>query len=79
MTGNVWEWCPDRYGYHREKWEEGTGLRITSSENRVIRGGSFAGIAAYARSADRNLSAPEVRSPDIGARAARAISDKDYR
>jgi formylglycine-generating enzyme required for sulfatase activity len=79
MTGNVWEWCRDRYGNYEDPCEEGTGLRISAAPTRVMRGGSFTGAATYTRSANRNHADHDHRTYDIGARPARAIYEKDYR
>jgi formylglycine-generating enzyme required for sulfatase activity len=79
ITGNFWEWCRDRYGPYTDPVEPGTGLRITPGQDPVLRGGSFAGVAQFAASANRNQASVDSLRPDFGARPARALSTKDYR
>ena len=55
MSGNVWEWCGDRYGkdyYRRSPRKNPRGP--SSGSYRVIRGGCWAGYANNARCADRS-------------------------
>ena len=52
MSGNVWEWCHDRYGNYSPK--PVTDPRGPSSgSNRVLRGGSWTNYARYCRSSNR--------------------------
>ena len=60
VHGNAYEWCQDWYGPTRT--------------NRVLRGGSFAYNAEYARSASRNLNFPDYRNLSYGFRVARNFS-----
>ena len=60
MSGNVWEWCLDRYGsYSSGAVTDPQGQQDGS--NRVLRGGGWNGIALYCRSAYRYGSYPDDR------------------
>ncbi|MBK9387892.1 MAG: SUMF1/EgtB/PvdO family nonheme iron enzyme [Planctomycetes bacterium] len=76
LHGNVAEWCRDQRGsYGGER--SGDGLRpegADRSRNRVFRGGSFIGPAAYARSAYGSGYVPTFRNDDLGLRAARSLT-----
>ena len=70
MSGNVWEWCQDRYGgYSSNAQANPTGP--TSGSSRVNRGGSWDDGATYCRSANRNSYTPAYRSSNLGLRLAR--------
>jgi len=58
MSGNVYEWCFDRW--------------VSSSANRVIRGGSWYDSAAIVRSAYWNDCSPGARYDYIGFRLVRS-------
>ncbi|MGE3062130.1 MAG: formylglycine-generating enzyme family protein [bacterium] len=54
MSGNVWEWCNDRYGesyYRTSKYKNPKGPN--SGSERVLRGGSWYGGVGNMRTADR--------------------------
>ena len=72
MAGNVWEWVSSAYRaypYAADDGREGADL----SEERVLRGGSYASLtAAHLRCARRSASWPGRRSPHIGFRVARS-------
>jgi len=71
MSGNVWEWCQDRYGsYSSSAQTNPTGP--TSGSDRVNRGGSWwwYGSASLCRVSQRHYSEPGTRSRDIGLRLA---------
>ena len=57
MYGNAWEWCQDSLRAYpsgdRALAEKQNDQAVTSSENRVLRGGSFGSPAAQVRSACR--------------------------
>ncbi|MGA9117275.1 MAG: SUMF1/EgtB/PvdO family nonheme iron enzyme, partial [Bacteroidota bacterium] len=70
MSGNVWEWCSDRYGedYYSVSPERNPG-GPEWGEARVFRGGSFASFEWTV--AGRTGGNPRGRQPDIGFRCAR--------
>ena len=69
MSGNVWEWCSDRY---REKYYSSSPSSNpkgpSSGSDRVARGGGWSNIARYCRVADRGGHAPDYRYNDLGLR-----------
>ncbi len=76
MSGNVWEWCYDRYGrvYKREE-SDPTGA--ASGADRVDRGGGWDhyGDAGYASVSGRDAEgAPSNRFPNLGFRVVRPSS-----
>ena len=67
MTGNVREWCLDRYGkYSSSSKTNPTGA--TSGAGRLYRGGSCAGYAWDCRSSYRNYYSPGSRYNHLGLR-----------
>jgi hypothetical protein len=75
MHGNVFEWCLDWYVA-----DLGTALVVdpvggTTGSGRVIRGGSWYGIAGGCRSASRGLNSPSSTNSILGFRAALAPQD----
>ena len=69
MTGNVWQWLNDWYGeryYSKSPKDNPRGA--ASGIDRVVRGGSWLNGPNDIRTADRNNSAPNYRSSDIGFR-----------
>ena len=60
MSGNVWEWCWDRYGKYSGSTTDPVGSQ--SGGNRVRRGGSWGSSPADARVASRFRFAPDYRS-----------------
>jgi len=70
MSGNVWEWCWDRYGgYSNSAQNDPRGA--SSGSSRVLRGGSWLNDAKDFRSACRNGDKPSYRYNDIGFRLVR--------
>ncbi|MEM6766657.1 MAG: SUMF1/EgtB/PvdO family nonheme iron enzyme [Bacteroidota bacterium] len=72
MSGNVWEWCQDRYGssyYSNSPGQNPKGP--DSGAGRVIRGGSWGDDASYLRVAARDWFYPGRRLDYLGFRPAR--------
>ena len=60
MSGNVWEWCSDRYGdYSSSAQTNPTGP--SSGSYRVLRGGSWYGNAGGCRVSGRGYNTPSIR------------------
>ncbi len=67
MSGNVWEWCSDRYGdYSSSSQTNPTGA--ASGSFRVVRGGSCGCDAWLCRSSRRNCSSPGFGPSILGLR-----------
>ena len=67
MSGNVWEWCQDRYGkYSSSSQVNPTGAN--SGSRRVDRGGSWFFTARSCRSSCRGSYTPANRSSNLGLR-----------
>ena len=72
MSGNVWEWCQDRYrSYNSGSQTNPTGP--SSGSYRVIRGGSWLNFAGICRVAYRDGSTPVLRTNIIGLRLALSV------
>ena len=67
MTGNVWEWCQDRYGRY-DSFSQVNPTGANSGSYRVIRGGSWIRTARYCRSSCRYSSSPGGRNIGLGLR-----------
>ena len=67
MSGNVWEWCSDRYGDYTSSAQTNPQGPSMGSD-RVMRGGSWNYTAQYCRSAIRNYYQPDDRSFHLGFR-----------
>ncbi len=70
VHGNVWEWVWDWYGPYSGEAVDPIGPQEAGS-NRVFRGGGWINRARYCRAADRNRSAPGIRSDILGFRLVR--------
>jgi sulfatase modifying factor 1 len=68
MSGNTWEWVWGGRWTYPERANDPVG---SLNERRVLRGGSYSHIAAYARVAFRGYDSPGVRYSDVGIRLAR--------
>ena len=74
MSGNVWEWCQDRYGskYYKECLKQSSNIQNpqgpVSGSNRADRGGSWGNGARNCRVANRDGSTPVDRISDLGLR-----------
>jgi formylglycine-generating enzyme len=70
MSGNVWEWCWDRYGNY-SSGNQSDPMGASSGDYRVGRGGGWADVASNLRSANRNDLVPGYRNISLGFRVAR--------
>ncbi len=62
MSGNIWEWCRNKYGNPDEDVVDDSGT------SRVVRGGSWGDYQGLARAAYRSYFGPGNRSVDAGFR-----------
>jgi sulfatase modifying factor 1 len=70
MSGNVWEWCWDRFGdYQRSNLVDPTGP--SHGHSRVVRGGSWFHVPRLARVANRSRDEPGRRVNYLGLRLVR--------
>ena len=67
MSGNVWEWCQDRYGKYNSSSQVNP-TDANSGSYRVHRGGCCCNVAGNCRSSYRNGSTPDFRNFDLGLR-----------
>jgi formylglycine-generating enzyme required for sulfatase activity len=81
VHGSVWTWCqeslkayPGGKGQEAvEDKEDGT-VVINAGVSRVLRGGSFLGLASDVRSAYRSNAVPATRGSNLGFRPARTVT-----
>ena len=69
MSGNVWEWCQDRYGKYSSHSQSNPKGANTGSV-RVLRGGSWISSERGVRVSNRGYDAPGSRNVDGGLRLA---------
>jgi formylglycine-generating enzyme required for sulfatase activity len=67
MSGNVWEWCWDRYGDYPKKPQKDY-LGLPDGSRRVVRGGSWDSFAERCRTAGRYYNNPGHRNSNLGFR-----------
>ena len=73
MSGNVWEWCWDRYCSDTSGYGADPDGGSCGGSYRVGRGGSWHAYARYCRSAGRDSDSPGNRSGNLGFRLARSF------
>jgi formylglycine-generating enzyme required for sulfatase activity len=80
LHGNAFTWCQETYqsyptvnddSFLEDKEDVSS---IAPTDNRVLRGGSFGGVASFVRSACRNLVVPTFSSYTFGFRLARSVT-----
>jgi formylglycine-generating enzyme required for sulfatase activity len=75
MHGNVWEWVEDDYHESYEGAPDDGSAWVDKPRGtiRVMRGGSWSGVARDCRSANRSFYWPVSRDDDLGFRLARSL------
>lgn len=74
MSGNVWEWCSDRFEFYRSSAQTNpTGA--TSGSRRVYRGGSCGLAAGYCRVSFRDYDTPDYSYSRLGLRLSKEVND----
>ena len=71
MTGNVWEWCSDRYGSYDSRYQSNPAGPSCGSY-RVCRGGSWLNITGDCRASHRRRYTPGFSGFHLGLRLARS-------
>ena len=73
MSGNVWEWCQDRYGDYKDS-DQTDPMGPKEGQYRVNRGGSWADKASNCRSSHRAFSLPSFKNNGLGLRLVISVS-----
>jgi formylglycine-generating enzyme required for sulfatase activity len=73
VVGNVYEWCADGHGPYPAQKQRDPFVSWKGARKRVNHGGSFAGTAWRARSANREDHGPDAPYWDVGLRPARRL------
>jgi formylglycine-generating enzyme required for sulfatase activity len=75
MHGNVWEWCEDHwhYNYAGAPGDGSPWVDQKGGSGRVMRGGSWFGVAGLCRSACRYGGFPDFLDDDLGFRLVRLL------
>jgi formylglycine-generating enzyme required for sulfatase activity len=68
MSGNVWEWCQDGYGYYSN--DQTNSSNVNSNSYKLNRGGGWYFSSRDCRSSRRNYYVLNVRSRNVGFRIA---------
>lgn len=68
MTGNVWEWCFDRYGGYQKNAISNPINGLSPGKDRVVRGGSWASNSKVCLVTNRNTRNPTDRVDSVGFR-----------
>lgn len=74
MSGNVWEWCSDRFGSYSSSSQTNP-IGPSSGSNRVYRGGSWDGSARNCRVSSRDDIIPGSRDSSLGFRLSSVCRD----
>ena len=69
MSGNVWEWCQDRYGSYSSSFQKNPTGAIMG-EYRVFRGGRWGAIESIGRTSCRSYCTPDFSYFNLGLRLA---------
>ena len=75
MSGNVWEWCSDKWhSNYSGAPADGSSWGTGSSSYRVLRGGSWSSIASHCQLTDRGINSPRSAKNVMGVRICIACS-----
>ena len=73
MSGNVWEWTTDDFYYYPNDVSEFYDGCNDTSNCKLFRGGCWASVAQFCRSADRGMREPDHKTMWLGFRLARSL------